>query len=45
MSNGKGSKPRPFAIPLDDYGQKYDDIFRKKDVEPKKAKKPKRQRR
>jgi len=24
---GKGDNPRPFSVPLDEYGQKYDRIF------------------
>ena len=32
MSNGgKGSRPRPYSIPLDQYGKNFDAIFRKLD--------------
>ena len=32
MSNGgKGSRPRPYSIPLDTYGKNFDAIFRKPD--------------
>ena len=29
--SGKGSAPRPFSVPLDDYGDRFDAIFRKRD--------------
>jgi len=28
--NGKGSKPRPFSVKIEKYGQNWDEIFRKK---------------
>jgi hypothetical protein len=28
--SGKGSKPRPFAVPLDDFGSRFEAIFGKK---------------
>lgn len=30
MSNGKGSKPRPFSIPLDKFSKNWNKIFGKK---------------
>jgi hypothetical protein len=31
MSNGKGSSPRPFSVPMDIYKNNWDSIFTKKD--------------
>jgi hypothetical protein len=28
---GKGSRPRPYSVPLDTYGKNFDAIFRKPD--------------
>jgi hypothetical protein len=30
MSNGKGDKPRPLAVPYEQYADNFDNIFRKK---------------
>ena len=30
MSNGKGSKPRPYSVSYSQYCDNYDNIFRKK---------------
>ena len=30
MSNGKGDKPRPLAVPYEEYADNFDNIFRKK---------------
>jgi hypothetical protein len=31
MNNGgKGDKPRPYSIPLEEFDQRWDDIFKKK---------------
>jgi len=27
---GKGSKPRPISVPLDEFGKRWDKIFKKK---------------
>lgn len=32
--NGKGSKPRPFSVKIDDFGQSWDRIFGKKKEKP-----------
>jgi hypothetical protein len=29
--NGKGSKSRPFSVPVEVFGDRFDTIFRKKD--------------
>jgi hypothetical protein len=29
MSNGKGSKPRPFSIPREEFEKTWDNIFKK----------------
>ena len=31
---GKGSSPRPFSVTQEDFGNNYDNIFRKKTVTP-----------
>lgn len=43
---GKGSKPRPLSVPIDDFGDRWETIFGKKPVrkdppEPKPKKEPK----
>lgn len=30
-NGGKGSKPRPYSVGQDEYGDRFDAIFRKKD--------------
>jgi len=30
MSNGKGSKPRPYSVPYSQYSENWNNIFRKK---------------
>ena len=44
MSNGKGSKPRPFSVPFEEFEKTWDNIFKKlpkANPEPDERKKPK----